>query len=117
MVTQSDIQAALPLTETTFAILLSLAPRAKHGYAVLKDVKALSDGRIVLATGTLYGALKRLLKQGWIARVKESDADKTGRIRNAYALTEVGRRILEAETERLQVLVMAARMRAVGERL
>lgn len=116
MVTRSDIQAALPLTETTFAILLSLAPKPKHGYAILKDVQALSDGRIILATGTLYGALKRLLARDWIGRVDEPDADKTGRVRNAYALTELGRRILEAETERLRTLVMAAQMRAVGEK-
>lgn len=44
-----------------FYILLSLAPGQKHGYAIMKDVEALSDGRLSLSTGTLYGALKRLL--------------------------------------------------------
>jgi DNA-binding PadR family transcriptional regulator len=58
-----------PLTEATFFILLSLSPAPKHGYAIMKEVKALSNGRIVFSTGTLYGALRRLLEQGWIRRV------------------------------------------------
>lgn len=59
----------LPLTETTFFILLSLSPKPKHGYAMMKDVESLSEGRIRLSTGTLYGAIKRLLEKGWIKRL------------------------------------------------
>ena len=115
MDTQIDIQANLPLTEATFFILLSLAPEPKHGYAILKDVKTLSDSRIVLSTGTLYGALKRLLERGWIERVDEPNADPTGRNRKAYALTELGRRILAAETARLQSLIRVAHLRTLEE--
>ena len=53
-----------PLTEPTYFILLSLSPKPKHGYAIMKDVKELSKSRVILSTGTLYGALKRLLDQG-----------------------------------------------------
>jgi PadR family transcriptional regulator, regulatory protein PadR len=98
----------LPLTEPTFLILLSLAPAAKHGYAIMKEVAALSDGRVQLSTGTLYGALKRLLAGGWIERVDEPDEDQNGRDRKAYRLTDRGRAILEAEASRMRRLAQAA---------
>lgn len=110
-----DVEAQLPLTEATFFILLSLAPEPKHGYAIMKDVKALSDNRVVLSTGTLYGALKRLLERGWIARQDEPVHNREGRERKAYALTHLGRRILEAEVKRLGDLVSVARLRTTGE--
>ncbi len=106
-----DIQENLPLTEATFFILLCLSPGRKHGYAIMKEVQALSDDRVVLSTGTLYGSLKRLLEQGWIKRVEDRDAPDTARERKAYALTDLGRRVLSAEIERLQTLVQAARQR------
>lgn len=101
-------QLPLPLTETTFLILLSLAPAPLHGYAIMKGVRDLSEGRVSLSTGTLYGALKRLLEDGWIERAGEEGPDETGRPRKAYALTPLGRRILAAEVERLKGLVRAA---------
>lgn len=110
-----DIHTHLPLTEATFFILLSLAPDEKHGYAIMKDVEALSDGRVIFSTGTLYGALKRLLEMKWIERVEDDEQDETGRPRKAYQLTLLGRRILEAETARLQKLVATARSLAVGK--
>jgi len=120
-----DIQAHLPLTEATFFIMLSLAPGRKHGYAIMKDVRALSENRVVLSTGTLYGALKRLLDNGWIRRVDDVEqapteqatdsSNRPGRPRKDYALTDLGRRILEAETERLGALVAVARLRAAGK--
>ena len=51
----------LPLTEPVLLILMSLAGQPRHGYSILKDVERMSDGRVVLSTGTLYGALRRLL--------------------------------------------------------
>jgi DNA-binding PadR family transcriptional regulator len=69
----------------------------------------LSDNRIVLSTGTLYGALKRLLEQNWIERVDDPEPNDTERERKAYALTQVGRRILKAEVERFQKLIATAR--------
>lgn len=93
--------------------MLSLAPGPKHGYAIMKNVCSLSEERIVLSTGTLYGALKRLLEQGWIERLDEAGPDETGRPRKVYTLTALGRRILAAEIERLQALVRAADLRTV----
>ena len=100
-----------PLTETTFFILLSIAEDRRHGYAILKDVQALSQDRVVLSTGTLYGALSRLLDQGLIERVKEERPEEVGRPRKFYSLTLFGRQILEMELARLRVLVKAAQRR------
>ena len=107
-------QSGLPLTEVTYFILISLAPEPRHGYAIMKDVRQLSHGRITLSTGTLYGALKRLLDQGWIARDGASHETVNGRQRKAYRLTELGQNILQAEVQRLQGLVGAAQLRSLG---
>jgi len=103
-----DILSNLPLREPTFLILLSLAPGPKHGYAILKEVEALSDGRVKLSTGTLYGAIERLLDQDWIRRVDDPIPNDTNRKRKAYELTESGRKALNAEIARLRKLVNIA---------
>lgn len=105
----------LPLTEASFLILLSLAPGKKHGYAILKDVETMSAGKISLSTSTLYTALGRLSDQGLIERVDNLDGDEPaggpGLPRKAYRLSSVGRRVLEAETQRLDELLATARLR------
>lgn len=108
-----EIQSHLPLTEVTYFILLSLASGPRHGYAIMKDVQTLSQDRVNLSTGTLYGALKRLLEQGWILRAEEQDPSDNGRERKTYRLTDLGVQILGAELERLDSLVVAAQMRVV----
>ncbi len=112
-----QLEDELPLTEATFCILLSLAPGPKHGYAMMKDVQQLSNQRVVLSTGTLYGALKRLLEQGWIARQEDATVDDTGRHQKVYILTELGRRMLAAEAARLRALVEVAVGRQVMEQV
>lgn len=104
-----EIQDQLPLTETSLFILLSLVPQPLHGYAIMKEVEGMSNGRIQLSTGTLYGAIKRMLEQGWIERYDESVVD--GRSRKAYRLTDVGQRILQAEMARMQSLLTVAQQR------
>ena len=115
---QVDIQSHLPLTQPTFYILLSLAPRKMHGYAILKDVQALSGGRISLSTSTLYTTLGRLLDRGLIERIPDDAKSRSspGLPRKAYVLSGVGRRVLAAETERMHALVTAARQR-LGEEM
>ena len=103
-----NILSNLPLREPTFLILLSLSPGPKHGYAILKEVESLSEGRVKLSTGTLYGAIERLLDQGWIRRVDDPIPNGTNRPRKAYDLTELGRRVLNAEIARLRKLVSVA---------
>jgi DNA-binding PadR family transcriptional regulator len=96
------------LSEAILLILLSLAERARHGYSILKDVEELSGGRIVLSTGTLYGALRRLLEEHWIERFKE---DEASRDRQAYRLTPRGRANLSAEVSRMKQLTRLASLR------
>jgi DNA-binding PadR family transcriptional regulator len=104
-----NVNDQLPLPETTFFILLSLAPTPKHGYAILQDVADLSDGRLQLSTGTLYGALRRMLDQGWIARYDEASQVVDGRTRKAYRLTDLGEKILNADAARMEDLITAMR--------
>ena len=107
----------LPLREPTFFILLSLSPEPKHGYAILKGVENLSDGRVKLSTGTLYGAIKRLLDQDWICRVDNPIPNDTDRERKSYKLTESGRSVLNAEIARLRKLVNIAQNQTAKETL
>jgi len=80
----------------------------KHGYAIMKEVKELSNGRIKFSTGTLYGAIRRLLEQGWIKRVADPEPNPTDRERKAYILTDKGRKMVNSELERLKFLVATA---------
>jgi DNA-binding PadR family transcriptional regulator len=101
----------LPLTEPVLLVLLSLAEQPRHGYSILKDVQHMSGGRVILSTGTLYGALRRLLDQRWIERFEE-EKDETMRDRHAYRLTSRGRRNLQSEIDRMKQLTKLAALRA-----
>ena len=105
MTREIDLRAHLPLTEATLFILVSLASKSRHGYAIMKEVRVLTDNRVRLSTGTLYDSLKRLLVKGWIQRVANPATEDGGRARKSYALTDLGRRVLSAEASRLQELV------------
>ena len=97
-----------PLTEPVLLVLLSLAEQPRHGYSILKDVEQISEGRVVLSTGTLYGALQRLLEKGWI---EQFDEEESSRDRRAYRLTSRGQRVLQQEIERMKHLTKLARLR------
>jgi DNA-binding PadR family transcriptional regulator len=97
------------MSEAVLLILLSLADQPRHGYAILKDIQKLSDGRVRLSTGTLYGALRRLLEDGWIVRFQEEDRS---RAKQAYRLTALGRRNLQEEVIRMKQLTRVASLRA-----
>jgi DNA-binding PadR family transcriptional regulator len=94
-----------PLSEAVALILMSLTSGPRHGYALLKDVERLSEGRVQLSTGTLYGAIHRLLTDEWIERFAQED---TSRDKQAYRLTARGRAQLNLELRRLRSLVRAA---------
>jgi DNA-binding PadR family transcriptional regulator len=100
-----DISA---LSEPVLLVLLSLAEQPRHGYSILKDIESMSGGRVLLSTGTLYGALQRLLDQGWIERIEE---DQAPRDRRTYRLTSRGRRNLQMEIERMRHLTKVAALR------
>jgi len=96
------------ITEPVLLILLSLAEHSRHGYAILKDVEQMSDGRVRLSTGTLYGALRRLLDEDWIERI---DSDDTSRGKQSYRLATKGRKMLQQEVERMKQLTRLANLR------
>ena len=103
-----------PLTPAVFHILLALTGSAKHGYAIMREVEETSEGRMLLGPGTLYGAIKRLLKAGLIAEIDERpDPALDDSRRRYYELTDLGRKALAAETERLAHLVEVARRKDV----
>jgi len=107
VVTQPD-SGIKPLTEPVLLILMSLAGKPRHGYALIKDIDDLTDGRVRLSTGTLYGAIRRLLEESWIDRFHQAD---TSRDKQAYKLTPAGRRRLNLELGRLKQLTRAANAR------
>jgi DNA-binding PadR family transcriptional regulator len=98
------------MTEPVFLILLSLAGHPRHGYAILQDTQEMSGGRVHLSTGTLYGALRRLLQGGWIERFREED---NSRGKQAYRLSPLGRRNLQLEVSRMKHLTEVANLRAI----
>ena len=106
--TQPDEPDTKPLTEPVFLILLSLARRPLHGYGLMQDIATLSSGRVQLSTGTLYGALRRLLEDSWIERFVQAD---TSRDKQAYRLTATGREHLQLELDRMKQLTQAATAR------
>src|ERR687894_127645 len=100
----------MELSEQTLLILSALADRPRHGYALITEVSAMTDGRITLRAGTLYGALDRLAGQGLVA--PDRDEIENGRLRRYYALTDAGAEALRAQSER-----MAAAVKVAAERL
>jgi DNA-binding PadR family transcriptional regulator len=98
------------MTEPAFFVLTALVDEPRHGYGIVGEVSALSEGRVHLKIGTLYGVLDRLVGEGLV----EPDRDEVqqGRLRRYYRLTESGHRSLTAEAER-----QAANARAASDRL
>jgi DNA-binding PadR family transcriptional regulator len=98
------------LQEPTFLILAALAEAPMHGYGIIQEVTTLSDGRVTLRPGTLYGALDRLVEQGLVVADREEVVE--GRLRRYYRLSDDGAGLLEAEAQRL-----ASNAEAAAERL
>jgi DNA-binding PadR family transcriptional regulator len=100
----------MPLRPVEFHILLALAGEERHGYAILQEVAALTDGEIQLEPGTLYRALHRMLRDGWVVEsTRRPAADLDDERRRYYRITTAGRRVASAEAERLLRLVTVAR--------
>jgi DNA-binding PadR family transcriptional regulator len=107
----------LPLKPDVFMILLALARRPRHGYGIMRDVDERTDGTVILQTGALYRALKRMLDDGLIQGCNApSDADTADARRRYYRLTRFGATVLDAEADRMAGLVRAARLAALGKR-
>lgn len=90
-----------PLTEAFFYILLALR-KPNHGYGIIQEVEELTNGRVQLGAGTLYGALQTLEKRAWIELYSEDDSSRK---KKEYIITPLGRKAFEKELERLKELV------------
>lgn len=88
------------LTEAVYYILLSLT-EPMHGYGIMQNVERLSNGRVKLAAGTLYGAITTLLEKGWIVALSEEKGSR----KKEYLITEQGKEILRLEIVRLKELI------------
>lgn len=102
MTKTDEINRYLPLTESTYYILLCLV-EPLHGYGVMQKVESISQGTVKLGPGTLYGAFTTLEKDGLIVKVAEQDR------RKSYTLTTKGRRVLAAQVERLEIMTKNGR--------
>jgi DNA-binding PadR family transcriptional regulator len=107
-----DPDAFLPLKTNWFHILLSLTGQEQHGYGIMNDVLARTDGKVRLWPATLYGTLKRLIEEGLIEESDERPAPELDDARRRYyRLTRLGKRVIAAESERLEGLVAILRKR------
>ena len=104
---RDDIASYLPLTETTYYILLALT-EPLHGYAVMGRCAELSEGTVSVGAGTLYNALSKLQKEALIVKVEQDHR------RKYYHLTDKGRRVLELQVTRLEVMARSARRTMAG---
>ncbi|MEX0847551.1 MAG: PadR family transcriptional regulator [Ilumatobacteraceae bacterium] len=101
-----------PLGEVPTLILSALADADRHGYAIVAEVRAITGGAVSLGTGTLYGALERLVDAGQVVVAGEETV--SGRLRRYYRLTGAGREALVREVDRQEQLASAVRVRLAG---
>jgi DNA-binding PadR family transcriptional regulator len=105
-----DVESFLPLPTAVFHILVALADRERHGYSIMQDVSARTDGKVRLSAGTLYSAIRRMLEQGLIQELRESPDPASGdERRRYYGLTRLGRDVAVAEARRLNEMLSHAR--------
>jgi DNA-binding PadR family transcriptional regulator len=100
------------LSPQAFHILVALAERDQHGYGIMQDVAERTGGKLRLSAGTLYGSIKRLLEQGLIVELRESqrpEKDGDDERRRYYRLTPMGRKAAKEEVRRMAELVEQAR--------
>src|ERR1700678_3453818 len=110
--TDSRAQGLIPLKIQWFHIMLSLAGGEQHGYGIMQEVLQRTTGKVRLWPATLYGSIKRLLEAELIEESDERPAPELDDARRRYyRLTALGRRVLDAECERLQELVRAIQVK------
>ena len=110
MIHKHEVDELLPLPPATFHILLAVADEDRHGYAIIQDVAARTDGELRLSAGTLYRSIQRMLDQGLIVETRERPApEEDDERRRYYRITALGTAVAKAEARRLAQLVRMAR--------
>ena len=114
----AEPEQLLPLTPAVFHILVALAGGELHGYAIMQDVIATTDGQIRMGPGTLYGTIKRMLDIGLIEECGDRpDPGLDDERRRYYRLTGFGGQVAKAETQRLSKILSEARRRGLADGL
>jgi DNA-binding PadR family transcriptional regulator len=109
------LDAVLPLTPTVFHVLVALAGGPRHGYAIAREVDDLSDGRVVMGPGTLYGSLQRMQRAGLIQETENpGEGGLHAERRRYYRITALGSAAVRSESERLLRAASVARERLGG---
>lgn len=109
----NEIASLLPLTPVVFHILLALMDEPRHGYSIMQQVNRRSGGKVGLGPGTLYGAIQRMEDAQLLQKAEAPPGEAPDPRRRYYAMSDVGRAALLAETERLESLVADVRQRVV----
>jgi DNA-binding PadR family transcriptional regulator len=100
----------LPLPPATFHILMAVSDEDRHGYAIIQEIAARTDGALQMSAGTLYRSIQRMVEQGLIVEVEERPApDEDDERRRYYRITKFGTTVAKAEARRLQDLIRLAR--------
>lgn len=103
-------ESVLPLPAAAFHILMALAEEDRHGYGIIQDVAARTDGELQLSAGTLYRSIQRMLDQGLIMETRERPSpEEDDERRRYYRITDFGTAVAHAEARRLARLVKLAR--------
>jgi len=114
---KEDAESFLPLPPALFHILVAVADRERHGYAIMQDVASRTDGKLKLSPGTLYGTIKRMLDEGMIEELDERpDPEHDDTRRRYYRITAFGREVAMAESARLAKLLGQARAMGLAPR-
>ena len=113
MTSNTDPAALLPLPPVTFHLLLSLIDGERHGYAIIQDVEARTNGELRLSAGTLYRSIARMVEQGLISEVAKRRTAADDERRRYYRITPFGTAVARAEMRRLTQLVRLARARGL----
>src|SRR5215469_6087920 len=113
--THDEIVALLPLPPATFHILMALADEDRHGYAIIQDIAARTDGRLQMSAGTLYRSIQRMQEQGLIVETRQRPApEEDDERRRYYRITPFGLAVAKAEAGRLTEMVKLARARGIS---
>jgi DNA-binding PadR family transcriptional regulator len=112
---QADIDELLPLPPATFHILMAVSDEQRHGYAIIQDIAARTDGDLRMSAGTLYRSIQRMLEQGLIVETLDRpDPEEDDERRRYYQITSFGTAVARAEATRLAQLVRLARARGIA---
>ncbi len=110
MSSEPSLDDLLPLQPAMFHILMALSDEDRHGYAIIQEIAARTDGGIRLSAGTLYRSLQRMLEQALIEETEDRPGpDEDDERRRYYRITKFGETVARAEARRLQNLVRLAR--------